>query len=147
VQLLRLPDVPPKGDVSDYLVSHTKDDLIALLGASPMWRPEAQPIAPDGAASRSVTLTPASTIKPRPVCWLWDGRLALGTLALLGRREGIGKTICAYTLAADHPREWGTPAFRLPLIHTGIWCAGGNRAAVDRLDDVTQPDATPRATG
>jgi hypothetical protein len=29
------------------------------------------------------------------------------------------------------------------LHDTGIWCAGGNRAAVDRLDDVTQPDATP----
>ena len=40
----------------------------------------------------------------RPVKWLWDGRVALGTLALVGGREGIGKSILAYTLAADITR-------------------------------------------
>ena len=51
-----------------------------------------------------VRLTPASSIKVRPVRWLWEGRLALGTLALLGGREGIGKTTVAYTIAADVTR-------------------------------------------
>lgn len=32
--------------------------------------------------------------------WLWDGRIAIGTLALLAGREGLGKSILAYTLAA-----------------------------------------------
>lgn len=50
---------------------------------------------------RTLSLTRASSIRPRPVRWLWDGRLAMGTLALLGGREGVGKTILAYTLAAD----------------------------------------------
>ena len=49
---------------------------------------------------RTVTLTPASAIQVRPVRWLWKSRLALGTLGLLGGREGVGKTICAYTLTA-----------------------------------------------
>lgn len=49
---------------------------------------------------RHVNLTPASTITVRPVRWLWKLRLALGTLALLGGREGIGKSTCAYALAA-----------------------------------------------
>jgi hypothetical protein len=53
---------------------------------------------------RSILLTPASSIAPRPVHWLWDGRIALGTLALLGGREGIGKSTLAYTLAADVTR-------------------------------------------
>jgi predicted ATP-dependent serine protease len=44
----------------------------------------------------------------RPTRWLWSDRLALGTLALLGGREGIGKSLAAYTLAADV--TWG----RLP---------------------------------
>jgi hypothetical protein len=56
------------------------------------------------AGRRVVHLTRASTIKPRPVCWLWLHRLALGTLALIGGREGIGKSILAYTLAADITR-------------------------------------------
>lgn len=50
---------------------------------------------------RQLKLTPASTIKPRPVHWLWTGRVALGTFALLGGREGIGKSTLAYTLIAD----------------------------------------------
>ena len=49
---------------------------------------------------RSLHLTPASKIKVRPVRWLWDDRLAVGTLSLLGGREGVGKTICTYTLGA-----------------------------------------------
>ena len=34
-----------------------------------------------GGAGRRAMLTPASMIQPRPVFWLWEGRLALGTLA------------------------------------------------------------------
>lgn len=50
--------------------------------------------------SRALQLTPASAIRPRPVVWLWEGRLALGTLALLAGREGIGKSTSAYWIAA-----------------------------------------------
>lgn len=49
---------------------------------------------------RKVTLTSAASIKPRPVFWLWDGRLALGTLGLLAGRQGLGKSTLAYWLAA-----------------------------------------------
>jgi hypothetical protein len=50
--------------------------------------------------TRRVHLTPANTIQVRAVRWFWLNRLPLGTLALIGGREGIGKSICAYTLAA-----------------------------------------------
>ncbi len=53
---------------------------------------------------RRVSLTAAGAIKPRPVRWLWEQRLALGMFGLLGGREGIGKSILAYTLAADITR-------------------------------------------
>jgi hypothetical protein len=56
---------------------------------------------PDGDQfGRHILLTPASKIKPRRVRWLWDARIAIGTLALLAGREGLGKSILAYTLAA-----------------------------------------------
>lgn len=58
----------------------------------------------DPLGQRSVTLTPASTITPRPVLWLWALRMALGTLVLIGGREGIGKSTVAYTLAAQVTR-------------------------------------------
>jgi hypothetical protein len=49
---------------------------------------------------RRVVLTSAADIKPRRVRWLWYSRLALGTLALLAGREGIGKSTVAYDRAA-----------------------------------------------
>lgn len=50
---------------------------------------------------RRLVLTPASTIPPRPVHWLWEDRLPIGSLCLLAGREGIGKSTAAYTLAAE----------------------------------------------
>jgi hypothetical protein len=55
----------------------------------------------DEPAFRRIVLTPASAIKVRRVRWLWDGRIALGTLALLAGREGLGKSTLAYHLAAQ----------------------------------------------
>lgn len=62
---------------------------------------------------RAVRLTPAADIHIRPVHWLWHQRLALGTLALLGGREGIGKSTLAYQIAADITQG------KLPGIHDG----------------------------
>ena len=54
----------------------------------------------DESGNRRLVLTCAGTIRPRPVFWLWDGRLALGTLGLLAGREGLGKSTLAYWVAA-----------------------------------------------
>jgi hypothetical protein len=61
---------------------------------------DAAPLA-DDLPDRLVRLTPASAIRPRPVHWLWNLRVALGTLCLLAGREGIGKSSIAYTLVAQ----------------------------------------------
>jgi AAA domain len=53
---------------------------------------------------RAVTLTKASTIRVQPVRWLWQERMPLGALVLMAGREGIGKSICIDTLAADITR-------------------------------------------
>lgn len=58
----------------------------------------------DSGRGRRVILTPASAIPHRRVRWLWDGRLALGTLSLLAGREGLGKSSFAYWLAAQVTR-------------------------------------------
>jgi hypothetical protein len=52
-------------------------------------------------------------LDPRPVEWLWPGRLALGRLALLEGDPGLGKSFIALDLAArlSAGRPWpdGTP--------------------------------------
>ncbi len=108
VKVVNLPGLKVKGDVSDWLdAGHTKDELVAIVKATGLYEPKAQaPHAADDTtpSGRRLRLTPASDVTPRPVRWLWDGRLALGTLNLLGGREGIGKSIVECTLAADITR-------------------------------------------
>ena len=64
---------------------------------------------------RRVVLTSAADIEPRPVFWLWDGRLALGTLGLLAGREGLGKSTLGYWLAA-HGRGRGAATHAVRLL-------------------------------
>lgn len=74
---------------------------------------------PEEDGPRALKLTKASTIKPRPVHWLWsganahEGRIPAGMLVLLAGREGTGKSTVAYTIAAQI--TLGT----LPGVHHG----------------------------
>jgi hypothetical protein len=49
--------------------------------------------APD--RTRRVVATPLSTYRPQRVRWLWEGRLAIGSLGLLAGPEGLGKSTVA----------------------------------------------------
>lgn len=52
-------------------------------------------------AEPELVLTPASAIATAATHWLWDKRIPLGELTLLGGREGMGKSTIAYDIAAD----------------------------------------------
>ena len=70
VKLVELPDLPPKGDVSDWLAAgHTREDLVALVKATSLYEPpahasEAAPSAEPAAesASRLPTRAPLNTL-------------------------------------------------------------------------------------
>ena len=51
-----------------------------------------------------MAVTLASSIKPRPVRWLWPDRIPSGALTLLAGREGIGKSLVGVHLAAQLTR-------------------------------------------
>lgn len=72
----------------------------AVVGTA---RAEAE-AAPVDVHGRRLKLTPASQIKPRPVHWLWTGRMPLGALTLCAGREGIGKSTAMYDVAAQVTR-------------------------------------------
>lgn len=85
-------------------LEHATDPILESLGSGDAGR----------AGHRHLKLTPASAIRPRPVFWLWEQRLAQGTLGLLAGREGLGKSTVAYWLAARVTRG------ELPGEHYGI---------------------------
>jgi len=111
----------------------------------------------EGAGSRTVRLTPASTITMRRVQWLWDSRLAVGILALLAGREGLGKSTFAYWLVARITRGeligelHGQPRAVLVCATEDSWehtivprltAAGADLNLVYRIEVVTADDIT-----
>jgi hypothetical protein len=74
---------------------------------------------------RHLHLTPASAICVRPARWLWQGRIPLGALSLIGGREGIGKSTYAYTTAAQVTRG------HLP----GIWAGTARDVIIAATED------------
>jgi hypothetical protein len=106
----------------------------------------------DGIGARRLVLVAASSIKPARVLWLYDGRLALGSLGLLAGREGQGKsTITAWLIAAvtrgTLPGEYaGSPKAVLVCATEDSWAhtivprliaAGADLDLVYRVDVVT----------
>jgi putative DNA primase/helicase len=57
-------------------------------------------LSPSRSQPAAVTLTRASTLKPRPVDWLWRGWLARGKLHIIAGAPGTGKTSIAAALGA-----------------------------------------------
>lgn len=106
VRLVNLPDLPPKGDVSDWLdAGHTPDELKQLVAATPTWTPTPPP------ESRYKPFTvPELLALPDPE-WLIDGLLPHGTVGMICGLPGSGKSYLALELActiADTTRhKWG----------------------------------------
>jgi AAA domain len=83
--------------------------------------------------SRSLHLKGAFTMTIRPVRWLWEERIPAGTFVLMGGREGIGKSIVAYTLIAD------LTTGKLPGLYAGVPKAAIVSATEDSWEHVIVP--------
>jgi hypothetical protein len=108
---------------------HSTDPSPGATAAAAAGHPSAA-----GNQQRGLHLTLASGISPRPVKWLWDGRIPIGALSLLGGREGIGKSTVAYSLAADLTRG------RLP----GKYTATPRAVVVAATEDSWEHTIVPR---
>ncbi len=75
------------------------DEIAAIAGV------ERRPPATDASrAGRRLRLTPAADITMLPQRWLWKDLIPLGALTLLAGREQVGKTTCAFAIAAEVTR-------------------------------------------
>jgi len=100
VRVLALPDLPPKGDVSDWLAKGgTKAALLRLAKGAPVFDPRATPPEPP-AGSRLELLDVATwaDLTGKPPEWLLDGAIPLGALTLLVSRPKCGKSTLARAL-------------------------------------------------
>jgi putative DNA primase/helicase len=94
VRVLRLPNLPPKGDVSDWLdAGHAADELSALADA-------AQESATAKAEGVALRIARMADVAAEVVRWLWHPYIALGKLTLLEGDPGLGKSWLTCALAA-----------------------------------------------
>jgi len=96
IRILRLPGLPPKGDVSDFLAAGgTREELLRLAAEAEDWTP------PDAAAPAPLAVVRRlADVQPEAVMWLWPGWLPRGKLALLDGDPGLGKSLITLDLAA-----------------------------------------------
>ncbi len=96
LRVVKLPDLPPKGDVSDWIeAGGTKQKLETLAKEAPLY------ISPT-ARFTSISVGAAEFVKrsyERPMSLLGDGLFCAGDLAVLYGKPGLGKTWTAGQLA------------------------------------------------
>jgi hypothetical protein len=101
VRLLRLPDLPEKGDVSSWLdASGTRERLDALAEGAPEWKALK--------AFRYPRIYFGEEDKGPALSWLVKGVLPSGGLSALFGEPGTGKSFLALDLALHvaHGRDW-----------------------------------------
>lgn len=136
-KIVMLPDLPVKGDVSDYLETHSRDDLIALIEATALYEPST--VTPATApTSREFVAAPVlvrlADVQPEDVSYLWPGRIARRKLQLIVGDPGLGKSTITLDIAARVTRA-------------GVWPDGGHApqgdvillSAEDGLADTVRP--------
>ena len=106
VRVLPLPDLPPKGDVSDWLAAGgTADALQALVRDAPEWEPAFRSATHEGEvpAERMWHFRTAREIAesaPQTVDWIAEPWVARGAITGLdGKIKSAGKTTWAFALS------------------------------------------------
>ena len=107
VKIITLPDVPPKGDVSDYLAAgHTKEDILQLVKATLAFDVTAAPVSASEKGA-GLHFQPLGDLLAEPdevVEWLVDERIACGSLNMLAGKPKAGKSTLTRDLALQVAR-------------------------------------------
>lgn len=117
VKVLELSDLPPKGDVSDWLsAGGTAGVLQKLADAASPWRPPAdrsdeadRRTAACGSAPPVAVVLTAADLPTLMVEWIWRARMPRGAVTLLDGDPGLGKSTITCDLAARVSRGWVMP--------------------------------------
>lgn len=115
-RILTLPDLPAKGDVSDWIArGGNKAALAELAKAAPLWTPAAAPERTAPTRGGDVPLlTRVADVEAKPIDWLWPGRIAIGKLTIVSGDPGLGKSFATMDWAArasvGQPWPDGAPA-------------------------------------
>lgn len=147
VRVVELPNLPDKGDVSDWIAAGgTKEALLALVKAAPDWNPENVPPSPPSPApappperkpiaERVIDL--ADVAPPADVPLLLGKYLMKGASHWLTGQTGIGKSTFVYNLVcalAEGSLLWGMECEQTRILYVDMESGDVGRALkVERL--------------
>ncbi len=89
--------LPAKDPSELWINSKTDEDFAAA------WKAAVSAAVPVGAAAegeREYTVEKLSSIAPKPLTWLWPGRIPRGKITIFGGNPGVGKGLATCSLAA-----------------------------------------------
>lgn len=134
VQIVRLPGLPSKGDLSDWLATGgTREELGELVQAAPVLTAVDVGDAAEQEAREPVGVL-ASEIKPEPVRWLWTNRIPLGKVTVIDGDPGLGKSLLGLEIGARVSRGEA-----LPGDEAGLSGGAVILSAEDGLADTIRP--------
>ena len=109
MKIVTLPDLPEKGDVSNWLASGgTRERLEVLVANAPEWTPSTAACSEDEKQGFTFTRVSDLVSEPEePVTWLVDGLLPAGGLSIAVAKPKVGKTTLARALGVAVAQ--GTP--------------------------------------
>ncbi|HYH85832.1 MAG TPA: AAA family ATPase [Pyrinomonadaceae bacterium] len=103
VRIVELPNLPLKGDVSDWLdAGHSPDELRALAES-------AQECLSQTLEGSPLQIVRMADVEPETVHWLWHPYIALGKLTILEGDPGLGKSWLTCALASAVSNGRGLP--------------------------------------
>jgi AAA domain len=95
IRIVHFPDLPPKGDVSDFLANRgTAEQLQAGIDATSLWSPlQTEFVEKSKPAGRKTSeLLLLSGIKPEATDWLWHNQIPRGAQTISTGWPGVGKS-------------------------------------------------------
>jgi hypothetical protein len=117
VKLIPLPDLPPKGDVSDFLTTHTKADLLAIVKDAPLFNS-----ARSVTAAQPLVLTSLADLLAEPneqIEWVWQDRIPVGGIVLIAGAPKGGKSTLMRALAVAIAQ--GRPCLSWATTPGAVW--------------------------
>lgn len=99
VTIVELPDLPPKGDIYDWLEAHDASEPEALRARIEALVEATPAISPSEVIGGPI-LTCLADVERVDIRWLWPGRVPLGRITLLVGRPGEGKSFLTTYMAS-----------------------------------------------
>jgi len=155
VRIVKLPGILEKGDVSDWLQTHNKDDLMKLidetwdkpqeqLGPKQEPKHELESVSSKGIANNPLkpVITCLKDVQEEAIKWLWERYIALRKICIIEGDPSHGKTWFVLFLVSAISNGW-----KLPDPETGVFskaheCKPANviyMTAEDGLADTIKP--------